>query len=193
MTPVLTTDHPIAQCIDLRATFAGQFRFGWDEAYAAERPDRRRVEAPWLTIIRCRSGRIFPWGGRLLAAYSSRRRHALANLLAVTSVQGGTAGRFSAGEVIVTFEVSHIEAVAACLGAYRPRQLSPEERERRATCLQVVRKRSEEQHISQPGATNAGEPLDQVVSGQMRRPARPKHLILRSDGRSGSSSARLRN
>jgi hypothetical protein len=44
---VLTTTHPVAQSVDLRATFAGRFWFEWDESYAAERLEFRTVEAPW--------------------------------------------------------------------------------------------------------------------------------------------------
>jgi hypothetical protein len=47
--------------------------FEWDESYAAERLEFRAVEAPWLTVIPGRVGRIFPWGGRLLAAYTTVR------------------------------------------------------------------------------------------------------------------------
>lgn len=128
-TVVLTTTHPVAQCVDLRATFKGHFRFTWDPAYAAERPDFRTVEAPWLTRIPCRAGFICPWGGRRLAAYSRSRRRALQALPGVTVVQGGALGGQLCPEVIVTFDVSLIEAVAELLGARRPRVLSPEQRE----------------------------------------------------------------
>ena len=53
----------------LQATFGRQFRYAWDAARQAERPDRRGVEAPWLQTIPCKFGTIFPWGDRLLAAY----------------------------------------------------------------------------------------------------------------------------
>ena len=105
VSPVLTSDHPIAQCVDLRASFRGLFRFAWDDAHGAERPDYRRVEAAWLTVIRCRFGKIFPWGGRLLAAYSTSRRRALVALPGVTVVLGGAVGQAHAPEVIVRFDV----------------------------------------------------------------------------------------
>jgi len=124
---VLTTHHPIAQCVDLRATFAGRFRFAWDESYEAERPEFRAVEAPWLIIIPGRHGRIFPWGGRRLAAYSASRtaRRALEAREGVTVAQGGA----SCAEVIVTFDVSLIDAVAAIVGSKQPRKrLTPDQR-----------------------------------------------------------------
>ena len=67
--PILTSDHPVAQCVDLRKTFGDRYRYEWDPAYEVERPEYRSIEAPWLTRIPCRHGRIFPWGDRQLAAY----------------------------------------------------------------------------------------------------------------------------
>lgn len=84
-----TTDHPVAQCVDLRATFGRMFRYLMDESYAAERPEFRAIERPWLTRIPCRFGFIAPHGGRRLAAYATARRRALAALPCVTVAQGG--------------------------------------------------------------------------------------------------------
>jgi hypothetical protein len=123
--------HLVAQCVDLRATFAGRFRFEWDESDWAERPEFRAVEAPWLTVIPGRLGRIFPWGGRLLAAYTTVRsaRRSLEILDGVTVRQGGTVGDKTSSEIIVTFDVSLIDAVAAILGSKRPRKcLTPDRR-----------------------------------------------------------------
>ncbi len=115
---ILLATHPVATCVDLRATFAGRFRFVWDESYFAERPDRRAVEAPWLTRIPCRDGFIAPHGGRRLMAYATTRRRVLAALGCVTPHQLGT------GEITVTFDVADIDAVAEVLGARRPRRIS---------------------------------------------------------------------
>lgn len=64
ITPVLTTNHPKAQCVDLKATFGKRFKYCWDEAYAAELPELRKGEGPWLVQIPGRYGYVFPWGGR---------------------------------------------------------------------------------------------------------------------------------
>ena len=124
--PILTTDHPRAQCVDLRQTFAGRFKFAWDEAYYAERPEFRRVEAAWLTTIPCKFGKIFPWGDRLLAAYcpGTIKRCELERLPCVEIVQGGT----PAPEVVVTFDVADFDTVAAVMQPRRRRHLSPEQR-----------------------------------------------------------------
>src|SRR5688572_23684705 len=128
---ILTTMHPLVQCVDLRATFAGRFRFEWDESYGTERPQFRAGEDPWLTVIPGRLGRIFPWGGFLLAAHTTAKpaRRALEALNGVTVRQGGTVGDKTSSEIIVTFGVSLIDAVAAILGSKRPRQrLTPNQR-----------------------------------------------------------------
>jgi hypothetical protein len=117
---VVFAPHPVAACVDLRTTFTGRFRFTWDESYHAETPDRRPVEAPWLTRIACRYGFIAPHGGRRLMAYTTTRRRALAALPGVTVQQHGE------GEISVTFDVAEIESVARVLGARRPRRLSEE-------------------------------------------------------------------
>jgi hypothetical protein len=121
MSVTLTSTHPRAQCVDLRATFGRRFRYAWDASYAAERSDFRAVEAPWLTVIPCRFGRIVPWGGRRLAAYcraGAMKRRELEALPGMTIVQGGGPG---CREVVVTFDVDLIDQVAAVLQAKRPR------------------------------------------------------------------------
>jgi hypothetical protein len=125
---ILTTTHPRAQCLDLRATFGRRFRYARDESYAAERPDFRRVEAAWLTVIPCRVGRIVPWGGRVLAAYcraGATKRRELAALSGTTVVQGAVLG---CPEIVVTFDVELIEQVAAVMQARRPRQFTAAQR-----------------------------------------------------------------
>ena len=124
MEPVLTTDHPVCQCVGLRQTFPGRYRFDWDEAYWAERSEFRAVEAPWLQIIPCKFGKIYPHGGRKLAAYCNAggaKRKELETLPSVQLAQGGGA---DCPEVIVTFDVADIEQAAQVLKARRPRQYS---------------------------------------------------------------------
>ena len=51
-TPILTTDHPRQQCVDLRAMYAKRYRMGYDPAYEHERSDFRAQERAWLTLTR---------------------------------------------------------------------------------------------------------------------------------------------
>lgn len=151
---VLTTTHPKAQCIDLRAMFRGEFKFSWDPAYAAERGEFRRIEAPWLTRIRCRYGFIFPWGGRRLAAYTTHARGlGLNHLPCVTVVQGGP----GCPDLTVTFDVDDLPAVAELMQARRPMRLTPEDRARRAERVLELVKRREMRRQAAPGATISTE------------------------------------
>lgn len=141
MEVVITANHPKASCVDLRASFPGVYRFAWDEAYQAEQPRFRTVEAPWLTIIPGTHGKIFPWGGRMLAAYSSAggtKRRELEALEGVTRVQGGSEGEYR--DMVVTFDVGRIEAVASVLGSKVPRKrLSPDQRATQIERLRAYR------------------------------------------------------
>ncbi len=167
--PVMTTNHPICQCVDLRATFPGQYRFEWDEAYAAERPDYRTVEAPWLTIIPCKFGKIFPWGRRNLAAFCAAggsKRRELENLSCVEIAQGGTPGT----EVIVKFDVADIEQVAEVLSARRPRQYSATTKAMLKERLARVRPRSRRQKFPATGGLLRARTDDQASGQAMSRP-----------------------
>lgn len=114
-------------CVDLRRTFGRAFKFVMDPAAQTERSDFRGREAAWLTRIPCRYGYVFPWGGRQLAGYSSRR-----GLFArLRAIPGATVRQHGDRELVVTFDVEDLEAVAALLQARRPVRLSLEERERR--------------------------------------------------------------
>lgn len=130
---ILTTNHPVAQAVDLRATFGRRYRYAMDPAYAGERPEFRAIEKPWLTRIPCRFGFIAPHGGRQLAAYTTTRRRALASLPGVTVRQQGE------DEVLVAFDVADLPAVAELLEARRPPRLSLEERTRRRDRMLALR------------------------------------------------------
>ena len=134
----LTTDHRERQCVDLRRTFVGRYRFERDEAYTAERPESRSVEASWLTRISCRHGWIFPWGDHQLAAHSTAgavKRRELERLPCVETVQGGG----DCPEVVVVFDVADIDQVAAVMRPYKRRQYSATNKTARAAQLAEVR------------------------------------------------------
>lgn len=131
---VFDTQHP-KPCVDLRATFGTRFKYVWDPSYAAERGDFRKLEARWLTRIPCRLGYLFPWGGRQIAAYSNRRG-VFARLRPLGQIR-----QEGQGELVITFDVDQIDAVAELLEARKPIQLSPEERARRQALGRVLAER----------------------------------------------------
>ena len=152
--PVLTTSHPICQCVDLKATFGNRYRYEWDAAYWAERSEFRAVEAPWLTIIPCKFGKIFPWGRRLLAAYcpaGGAKRNELLRLDCVKVAQGG------GSEVVVTFDVADIDRVAKVMKPRRRRQHSAEELARRTTRLTKARRIQERRKSSHKSGLLGGQ------------------------------------
>ncbi len=168
--PVLTTSHPICQCVDFKATFGNRYRYEWDEAYWAERSEFRAVEAPWLTIIPCKFGKIYPHGGRKLAAYCNAggaKRKELETLPCVQVTQGGGA---DCPEVIVTFDVAEIEKVAQVLKARRPRQYSAKTRAMLKERLAKVRPRSRPQKFPTTGGLLRARASDQAVGQAMSRP-----------------------
>lgn len=158
---VMTTDHPRAQCIDLRATYGRAFRYTMDPSFDAERPEFRAVEKPWLTRIACRKGHICPWGGRDLAATSSRRltRQRLMALPFATVNQSGDA------ETTVVFDAQYFDEVAAIMGARRRR---PRATEAQRAVLAAGRAKSPliRRRESTQGATNATEDGSQAVQAQ---------------------------
>jgi hypothetical protein len=123
MTEILFASHAVAPCVDLRAMFGERFRFTDDPSLAAERSDRRRTERARLTRIPCAAGGfIAPAGGRRLLAFATTRRRRLRDLRCVRIAQDG------GDELIVTFDVTDLEAVATVLGAKRRRRLSDQHR-----------------------------------------------------------------
>ena len=138
--PILTTDHPVCQCVDLEATFGNKrYRYSRDPAYEAETPAGRKREAEWLTRLECKYGRIFPWGGRTLAAHSaagSAKRRELERLGCVEPVHPSGKGCIA---VMVLFDVADIDAVAQVLQPRKRPVYSPEEKARRQARLDAVR------------------------------------------------------
>ena len=55
-------------CINLKEQFGGRFRVEYEESYYAQYGPNARIEDPWLMIVHCRYGHIFPHGHNLLAA-----------------------------------------------------------------------------------------------------------------------------
>jgi hypothetical protein len=105
--------------------FGDTYRVTHDESYAAERPEFRTDEEPWLQIIPGARGHVFPWSADRLAASTNTRGPVVKQLLAIPDVevqQDGTDG------ITATFPVDRLSAVAEVLRLRRRRRLSPEAR-----------------------------------------------------------------
>jgi len=112
-------------CIDLKATFGGRFKWRYGPSYYAEHGDGAWVEDPWLIVLLCQNGVILPWGENNLAA-ASRTKGSIAKRLKdlpfTKVVQNGDDG------ITVTFDVAHFEQVAEIMRPRKRRRLSPEQK-----------------------------------------------------------------
>ena len=109
----------------MRDRFGDRFQIGYDPAYAAERGRGARADEPWLQVIPCKHGHVFPWGGELLA-FSADVPGSVANRLArlswVTVCQEGSDG------LTVTFPATRFDEIAQLAKPLRRRRLTPENR-----------------------------------------------------------------
>lgn len=110
-------------CVDLAERFGRRFRVEYEESYAAQYGRDARVYDPWLQIIPCRAGQIYPWGESTLAASTDKAgpiARKLAALPGTTLWQDGNDG------ATVLFDAKDFEAVAQIMHPQRRRRLSPE-------------------------------------------------------------------
>ena len=54
--------------INLKKQFGRRYRVTYEESYHAEHGPNARVEYPWLMIIPCKYGQLYPWDESTLAA-----------------------------------------------------------------------------------------------------------------------------
>ena len=60
-------------CINLKERFGDRHPVKHEESYVADRGDGARAEDPWLMIIPCKHGHLYPHDGDLLGASTDRR------------------------------------------------------------------------------------------------------------------------
>jgi hypothetical protein len=147
-------------CINLRERFGDRYRVGYEESYYAQYGEHARVDDPWLRIILCRHGHIYPQGGDMLAASTSKRgpvAGALVRLDCTTVLQDGSDG------VNVAFHADHFEEVAAILKPRRKRQVSDEERARLASMGRTSLKRYRQANVEEWEIEPEGDQMDRSV------------------------------
>jgi len=113
--------HQLVKPIDVRALFGQLYRLDRDLCHALEYGEKSAVHDPWLIILLCRHGHIFPWGGDRLAA-SSNTAGKIAN--ALTRLPCGRVEQSGADGVTVSFALADFPAVAAIMRPRRRRTLS---------------------------------------------------------------------
>jgi hypothetical protein len=120
------TDPP---CIDLAEHFGRLYRVRYEESYFAQYGRNARVNDPWLKIIPCQRGHIYPFGGNRLAATTNARgvtARRLAALDFATIHQDGDDG------ITILFPADRMPEVAALMKPRRRRHVSEAERARLA-------------------------------------------------------------
>jgi hypothetical protein len=119
-------------CVNLRELFGRQYRVTYEESYYAERGARAWADDPWLQVIPCRAGHIYPWGSAMLAASIDTRGSTARKLAALdftTVHQDGSDG------MTILFPVERFPQVAALMHPKRRRQMTEEQRQAAAERL----------------------------------------------------------
>jgi hypothetical protein len=115
-------------CINLKERFGRRYRVTYEESYRADRGAGARAADPWLMIVPCRYGHIFPHGGNLLAASVDGHPNVAGVLRRLACCRVHQDGDF--GELTALFDVADFPKMAQIMRPRRRRQVSPEQRER---------------------------------------------------------------
>jgi len=113
------------ECVNLKERFGKRFKVRYEESRRADRGDGARLPDPWLMILLCQRGHIFPWGGDRLAA-STDSPGATARKLA--ALPGAILHQDGADGMTVVFDVADFAAVAALMHPRRRRQMTEAQR-----------------------------------------------------------------
>lgn len=181
-----TTTSPAAECINLKQRFGKRFKVDYEESYFAER-SIRSVEDPWLMVMPCRAGHIFPWGGTRLAFAVDTGHTQLAGIMrrlpCCETVQDG-----DDGEVNASFDVADFDEVAAIVRPRRRPQLSDEQRDRLREHMLAVRERSATQKNRDRIAPESPAGAQEVF----RYPSTPgrRSTVAKTASRSGGTDSR---
>lgn len=111
------------------ATLGKQYRVVTEDAYFGDNGDATRADDPWLQIIPCQRGHIYPHGGNLLAVATATRGGTAKAIRAIPGVdvlQDGDDG------INASFPVELFPQVAELMKPHRRRQFTQEERDRLA-------------------------------------------------------------
>jgi hypothetical protein len=113
-------------CVDLQERFGKRYKVTYEESYQAARGTGASRGDPWLMILPCRHGHIYPHGGSTLAASTNHRgptARKLAALDCTTVYQDGDDG------VTVHFDVADFVQVAKVMKPRRRRQMTEEQKQ----------------------------------------------------------------
>jgi hypothetical protein len=106
---------PMLNCINLLETFGAEYRIEFDEAYDPRGKPRDRLD-PWMMLIPCRYGEIYPEGGQYLRVDIDYHNQIAAR---VAALPGCTLYGDGDDEKTIRFHVDQFEAVAKLVKPYR--------------------------------------------------------------------------
>ena len=118
----------MASCVNLKERFGRRFRIAYEESYRAAYGPGATRQDPWLMIVPCRYGHIFPHGGTMLAASIDGHPNVAGQLRRLACCRVHQDG--DGGELTVVFDVADIAKVARIMRPRRRRQVSDRERDR---------------------------------------------------------------
>lgn len=122
-------------CINLLDRFGDRYRITFDPAYDAKHRPREKLD-PWMMVIPCRVGEIYPFGGSTLVIEIDGHRRIRGRLARLDCCEGHQDGDDCGS---FRFDMSDFDTVAEIVKPYRRPQLSPEEREARRQRMNSVR------------------------------------------------------
>ena len=132
-------------CINLQERFGRQYSVICGESYRAHGPDARRRD-PWLTIIPCRFGHLYPFGGEFLAASVDGFPKVAGRLRKLPCCRVHQDG--DDGELTVVFHVNDLARVAGIIRPRCRRKLSPERRAELADRMRAIRKTTPQAQVT---------------------------------------------
>lgn len=110
-------------CLNLKELFGDRYRIAFDPAY---NPRHKHVLDPWMMVIPCRYGEIFPYGGELLVVEVEGHPGLARQLDAIPETCVFQQGD---GFVAFRFPLPVFEQVAEIVKPRRRRQVTPALRE----------------------------------------------------------------
>jgi hypothetical protein len=111
-------------CLNLRERFGDEYKIGFDPVFDPHGKQQEKID-PWVYVIPCQRGTIYPFGGSLLAVEVEGRAPTAKRIRALdctTMIQEGE------DFLAVTFDVADFDQVAKIVLPRRKRQMSKEQR-----------------------------------------------------------------
>lgn len=145
---------------NLKALFGRKYRVEYEESYREAYGPRATREDPWLMIVVCRYGEIYPFGGDTLAASVDGHPNVAGRLRRLRCCRVVQDGDF--GELTALFDLADFRKVARVMRPRLRRELSAEQRE------ELIGRLNWHRRQSTPKGPTQGQPTARTcdVSGQ---------------------------